>query len=33
MSEWIEVEKETEEQDKDDLWEPEAIGESIQGII
>ncbi len=32
MSEWIEVEKEMEEKEKDDMWEPEAIGESIQGI-
>jgi hypothetical protein len=32
MSEWIVVEKETEEKEKDNIWEPEAIGESIQGI-
>ncbi|HMK54946.1 MAG TPA: hypothetical protein VK444_09245 [Methanobacteriaceae archaeon] len=32
MSEWIEVERDTEEKEKDSMWEPEAIGESIQGI-
>jgi hypothetical protein len=32
MSEWVEVERDMEEKEKDNMWEPEAIGESIQGI-
>jgi hypothetical protein len=32
MSEWIDVERETENKEKDNIWEPETVGESIQGI-
>ena len=32
MSEWIEVQRNTEEKEKSKIWEPQAIGESIQGI-
>lgn len=32
MSEWIEVQRDVEEKDKDNIWEPAAVGESIQGI-
>lgn len=32
MSEWIEVRRDVEEKDKDNMWEPAAVGESIKGI-
>jgi hypothetical protein len=31
MTDWIEVKKEEEEKEKVKFWEPEAIGESLQG--
>lgn len=31
MSDWIEVKKEEEEKEQVKMWEPEAVGESIQG--
>jgi hypothetical protein len=32
MSEWIEVKRDVEEKEKNNKWEPEVIGETIQGI-
>ena len=32
MSDWIEVKKDEDEKEQTKMWEPEAIGESIQGI-
>jgi hypothetical protein len=32
MSEWIEVKRDVEEKEKNNMWEPEVIGETIQGI-
>ena len=31
MSDWIEVKKDEEEKEQSKMWEPEAVGESIQG--
>lgn len=31
MSDWIEVKKEEEEKVETKMWEPEAVGESIEG--
>lgn len=32
MSGWIEVKKNDDEKEKDTIWDPTAIGDSIQGI-
>jgi hypothetical protein len=32
MSEWIEVERNVEEKEKNNMWDPQAVGEFIQGI-
>ncbi len=32
MSEWKEVERDVEEKEKINMWDPQAVGESIEGV-